>query len=138
MTSSFPIEPSQRGDVKIPHPYFTLKGFRSSILQGQIRPIENGLLRYTLVDLGDPNLTTRVRAIYHHVGLGPSLSIGYSEGVLLLPEHEEVMGLEGVVVASVLWLLGQLRMLGSQKKKKRSPSARLLRNALLRLGRHVL
>jgi len=83
-------------------------------LEWQIHPSTDGLLRYTLVQ-EDEILGTRICAIYHHAGWRLSLSHGPSEGVLLLSESEKDRELEGVVVASLLALLAQLRMLGPQK-----------------------
>jgi hypothetical protein len=49
-----------------------------------------------------------IEAIYHHVGVGLSLSQAYSEGVLLLPLGTDPRA-EAVYVASVLGMLWRLR-----------------------------
>jgi hypothetical protein len=100
------------------------------MLQWQIHPIEFGLRCYILVDLS-PAATTGIRAIYHHIGLAPSLQTGYSERVLLMPEDEDSLRLEGAVVASVLWMLGELRESGTGEKS-RTRSGRLFRKVVMR------
>lgn len=124
MDTFFPIPPSTRAGDVIHHPYFTLdvplsKNDMSSTtpLEWQIYPIQDGPLRYTLVDKGKPGDTAaRIRAIYHDAGCSKPLSHGCSEGVLLLPEwageaDEEAAYTEGVVVASILGVLWQVRAL---------------------------
>lgn len=104
-------------------------------LQWQTHPIEYGLLCYILVDLSADS-KDRIRAIYHHIGLG-LLSISYSEGVLLLPGDDESRGLEGAVVASVLSLLRQLSMFGNEDKLKRSHSNGFLRKLAMNMNRYI-
>ncbi|KAK8128952.1 hypothetical protein PG984_010060 [Apiospora sp. TS-2023a] len=127
METFFPIPPSNRAGQIIHHPYFRLdiplaknNMYSTTRLEWQIHPIEDGPLRYTLVDKGRPGDTTaRIRAIYHDAGCSKPLSHGRSEGVLLLPEwagsggeeEEEAAHMEGVVVASILGVLWQVRAL---------------------------
>jgi hypothetical protein len=47
------------------------------------------------------------------------------------------MGLEGVVVASVLRLWGQLTMFGNEDKIKRSHSDRFLRKVVMTMNRCI-
>jgi hypothetical protein len=100
------------------------------MLQWQIHPIKFGLRCYILVDLS-PAAITETRAIYHHIGLAPSLQTGYSEGLLLVLEDEDSLRLEGAVVSSVLWMLGELRGSGSGEKN-RTRSGRLFRKVIMR------
>lgn len=86
-------------------------------LEWQIHPASDGLLRYTLVQ-EDAIRGTRICAIYHHAGWRLSLSHGPSEGILLLSEAENDGAFEGVVVASLLGVLVQLRRLGLQKNRR--------------------
>ncbi|KAE8404801.1 hypothetical protein BDV37DRAFT_102559 [Aspergillus pseudonomiae] len=70
MTASFPIEPSVRGEYKVPHPYFTWRLPRHKetpwkLVQWQVHPGPNSLFRYTLVNLDEPEIL----AIYIHVGI---------------------------------------------------------------------
>lgn len=85
MEASFPIQPSIRGKYSIPHPYFTFllpgKNNNKRIVQWQVRPKEDGLRRYTLVEIGsalevsesalwEDNLQeSKILAIYHHIGI---------------------------------------------------------------------
>ncbi|RMZ41965.1 hypothetical protein CA14_010523 [Aspergillus flavus] len=87
MITSFPIEPSVRGEYRVPHPYFTwrLPGHKEKpgkLVQWQVHPGPNSLFRYTLVNLDEPEIL----AIYIHVGIVVWLPTDFSEGVLLLPE----------------------------------------------------
>jgi len=125
MDTSFPIPPSAEGlgCKTISHPYFTLiipgmDDEASVKLEWQIHPAKNGPLYYTLVQK-DKNLGSRVCAIYHHARWEQSLSLRYSEGVLLLSESQD-REFEGIVVASLLGILVQLRMLNTCKKQTRN------------------
>ncbi|KAK7926621.1 hypothetical protein PG985_003619 [Apiospora marii] len=148
MDTFFPIPPSTRAGDVIHHPYFTLdiphtKNDKSSTtsLEWQIHPIEDGPLRYTLVDKGRPGDTTaRVRAIYHDAGCSKPLSHGRSEGVLLLPEwggevDEEAADMEGIIVASILGVLWQVRALqgGMSVPPKHGKHMGQLRRVLARI-----
>ena len=116
MRTSFPIPESVRGNKVISHPYFTLSTFEPDNqmpvgFEWQIHPARDGLLRYTLVQEYE-NQERRICAIYHHAGWETSLLLGYSEGVLLLSESQADTKFETLVVASLLGILIQLRMLG--------------------------
>jgi hypothetical protein len=72
---------------------------------------------------GQPGSDPGIQAIYHHIGLGVSLSQTYSEGVLLLPLGLDPTS-EATYVASVLGILWRLRRLdgagnegGGQKRR---------------------
>ncbi|KKK12322.1 hypothetical protein AOCH_002822 [Aspergillus ochraceoroseus] len=130
---SYPIAPSQTRKGEFKHPYFTFTQ-GESFLQWQIHPAQHGRLRYTLVkipsqgplgqaadDAATNPDTLETLAIYQHIGVGaPSLSLSYSEGILLLPLGEDTgRETEALVVGSALGMLWQLRELhGGGKRKK--------------------
>ncbi|KAM4066629.1 hypothetical protein HRG_000708 [Hirsutella rhossiliensis] len=110
VTASFPTT-SSAGTTR--HPLFTLKphgGARR--LQWQIDPRQDGPLRYTLVETrGEEEPCSEpktIRAIYHHIRQGASLSMRSSEGVVLVPE-DDGDETELLVVASLLGLLWRVR-----------------------------
>jgi hypothetical protein len=137
---SYPIPASVTRIGTITHPFFTFTVpdiFGDTVFQWQIQPKESGPLRYTLVAAparqgGDEQTEfapakepeAEIRAIYHHIGLGMSLSQDYSEGVLLLPprSHAAQSDSEGVVVASVLTMLWRLRNIHGGKGSKTTAS----------------
>lgn len=70
-------------------------------------------MRYTLVRCPAPQQELRdsdIHAIYYHIGVGASLSLPYSEGILLLPASLSSAE-DSVVVASTLGMLWRLREL---------------------------
>ena len=115
--TSFPIPDTTSSAGTARHPFFTFAPDASSRrLQWQIEPLGSVPLRYTLVELEHSEEKSvpdvdNIRAIYHHIGQGPSLSMRSSEGVLLLPENQthSVSATEGVVLASLLGLLWRVR-----------------------------
>ncbi|EAU33698.1 predicted protein [Aspergillus terreus NIH2624] len=121
MTCSFPISPSVTREGTFTHPYFTFRlpgEAGGADFQWQIHPVEHGPLRYTLVQMPPEGQTTNdpeIQAIYHHIGLGASLSQSHSEGVLLLPS---AMSPETcvIVVATALAMLSRLRGLNKDQK----------------------
>lgn len=140
---SYPIPASHTRVGIIAHPYFAFEVpgiFGPTLLQWQIRPKENGPLRYTLVAIptADPQQaqegsdkqegteqsepSPEICALYHHIGLGASLSLGYSEGVLLLPSRDVGSSIQpvsdGVVIASLLLMLWRLRNIDGGKGSK--------------------
>ncbi len=125
METTFPIPESARGDKTFSHPYFTMTtcdtGNEAPVkFEWQIHPARDGMLRYTLVR-EDEKLGSSICAIYHDAGWEPSLSIGYSEGVLLLSEAEKDVEFEGIIVASLLGILVQLRMFSPFRTRTRKP-----------------
>jgi hypothetical protein len=143
MTVSFPIEPSIRGDYRIPHPFtFCLSGENNQpgkAVQWQVHPGPNSLFRYTLVDIGaSENGEPRILAIYVHVGIVVCLPAEFSEGVLLLPESSSRE--EGtVVIASLLVMLRQLReekQMQRSKNKECPASSNLVRRVATKLWSH--
>ncbi|KAL3455037.1 hypothetical protein BJX64DRAFT_91258 [Aspergillus heterothallicus] len=122
VATTYPIPPSQTALGLISHPYFGYKlssGSEAAQFQWEIHPVEDGPLRYTLVrsPLGDSTADdpqsrteadTAIEAIYHHIGIGMSLSQTYSEGVLLLPRGGDSRA-ETAHVASLLGMLWRLR-----------------------------
>jgi hypothetical protein len=151
MESSFPIQPSIRGKYSIPHPYFTFllpgKNNHQQIVQWQVRPKEDSLRRYTLVEIGaaseDNVREPRILAIYHHIGINVWLPKDFSEGVLLLPDQagSEDKERELLIVASLLALLWQLReQVQMMPKKLKSGHSRnsqnMFQKAISVLHRH--
>lgn len=136
MITSFPIEPSVRGEYRVPHPYFTwrLPGHKEKpgkLVQWQVHPGPNSLFRYTLVNLDEPEIL----AIYIHVGIVVWLPTDFSEGVLLLPEsggQEQ----EAVVIASLLTMLHRLREDKSMRANRDSSSSRFARRFVSKLRLH--
>ncbi|GIC87933.1 uncharacterized protein Aud_004324 [Aspergillus udagawae] len=136
MEASFPIQPSIRGKHSIPHPYFTFllpgKNNNQRIVQWQVRPKEDSLRRYTLVEiraaserpdsaLSEDNVReSKILAIYHHIGINVWLPKDFSEGVLLLPDQagSEDNERELLIVASLLAFLWQLREKAQMKPQK--------------------
>lgn len=146
MTSSYPINPSIRGDYTIPHPYFTFLlpadlNEPERLVQWQVHPAPNNLFRYTLVDLdatseGDdlPNTPTdpRVLAIYDHVGIVVWLPTDHSEGVLLLREGGNHVQ-EAAIIASllaILWQIREIKQMQPQRQRKNSGSSKLLKKVV--------
>lgn len=170
VAASFPMEPtvSRFGSSRNAWFTFTVPSLldEEKTLQWQVHPVEHGLLRYTLVELGgDPSgdaavvdpardednwweETTveskgkdgceakeallysaavekneqRIRAIYHNVGLGFSLSQPFSEGALLL-QNDLDPELEAIIVASLLGLLWRARGEDSKPRKNSKTDA---------------
>jgi hypothetical protein len=126
---SFPIPDSvtKVGISRNPYFSFNLPG-STTVLQWQIHPVEHGPLRYTLVAI-EPGTayegTTapaghKMQAIYHHMGLGTSLStMQYSEGILLLPSCQDTQesAQEAVIVASLLGALRRMRGMAPPGRK---------------------
>ncbi|KAB5580025.1 hypothetical protein GE09DRAFT_423074 [Coniochaeta sp. 2T2.1] len=117
---SFPIPDSitKAGISRNPYFGFVLPGRGGRTYQWEIHPVEHGPLRYTLVSVDGADGSQKTEeAIYHHMGLGASLStIQYSEGILLLPPCRD-SALEGVVVASLLGLLWRVRAMGDNGRR---------------------
>ncbi|KAJ6447270.1 Dipeptidyl-peptidase 5 [Purpureocillium lavendulum] len=118
VTASFPVPDTTSSAGVARHPFFTFPcrdGPRE--LQWQIYPADSGPLRYMLVEMSDEAVNNvaepkpeDIRAIYHHIGQSPSLSLSSSEGVLLLqPDYPTGVVLEGAVLASLLGLLWRVR-----------------------------
>lgn len=125
MSTYFPIPESIRGNKTIRHPYFTFETTKTDKegpvkLEWQIRPARDGALRYTLVEQNEPP-GSPIYAIYHHMHWELSLSVPYSEGVLLLPELNQNPEFEGIVLTSLLGVLAQLRMLSACKTVMEKP-----------------
>jgi hypothetical protein len=127
MSSPIPDSITKVGISRNPYFSFSLPG-STATLQWQIHPIEHGPLRYTLVatdsrsvaEAGAAPAGQKVQAIYHHMGLGTSLStMQHSEGILLLPPcHDgQDSAQEGVVVASLLGSLWRMRGMAPPGRK---------------------
>lgn len=165
VVASFPLEPtvSRFGSSRNAWFTFTVPSLleEERTLQWQVHPVEHGLLRYTLVELGGgtggdsagadsakdednwwedtkedskgedasddeqeipysaavEKNEHRIRAIYHNVGLGFSLSQPFSEGALLLQDGLDPE-LEAIIVASLLGLLWRAR--GEESKPRKN------------------
>lgn len=163
--ASFPLKPtvSRFGSSRNAWFTFTVPSLldEERTLQWQVHPVEHGLLRYTLVELGDgpggdsvgagavkdednwweetkeeskgedegegeqelpysaalEKNEQRIRAIYHNVGLGFSLSQPFSEGALLLQDGLDPE-LEAIIIASLLGLLWRAR--GEESKPRKN------------------
>ncbi|KAF7180249.1 hypothetical protein CNMCM7691_009416 [Aspergillus felis] len=125
---SYPIPPSETKVGTVKHPYFHFQmPFESKMAQfeWQTHPVEHGPLRYTLVRMPGEEATDEsstepevdVHAIYHHIGLGVSMNVSHSEGVLLLPPCTDPKS-EAMIVASVLGMLRRVRGLDGEKGNK--------------------
>ncbi|KAJ5431777.1 hypothetical protein N7445_008275 [Penicillium cf. griseofulvum] len=121
---TYPITPSSTRTGTVKHPYFTFEvpdaDDEPTTFQWQIHPSQHGRLRYTLVcnpGSQEESNSPDIQAIYYHVGgLDDSLSLPYSEGMLLLPAGKSSVE-EGIVVTSVLAMLWRLRELHRGKGK---------------------
>ncbi|KAL2825327.1 hypothetical protein BDW59DRAFT_161804 [Aspergillus cavernicola] len=90
---------------------------------GDIHPLQDGRMRYTLVQIGSPHRSFAadqpnpldIVAIYHHIGVGAALSLPYSEGVLLVSPGMNPK-LEAMVVGSALGMLWRLRELRGERQ----------------------
>lgn len=150
VTMSFPLPPtiSKFGSSRNAWFTFTIPSLLEdeTTLQWQVHPVEYGMLRYTLVQLPQqrapastcsspaniakgvrpPFAATEeenenlIRAIYHNVGLGFSLSQPFSEGALLL-QHDLEPEVEALIVASILGLLWIARNEESNPRKYSKP-----------------
>ncbi|KJZ71064.1 hypothetical protein HIM_09536 [Hirsutella minnesotensis 3608] len=110
----FPENGSSTDNIRQPDFRYSLPQAPKT-LQWQVRPYRDGPLRYTLKEIdvsetsGDGPFPESgvIRAIYHHLGQGESLSQGRSEGVLLLPqaEAEDDPTTELAILASLFGLL---------------------------------
>ncbi|KAK5994748.1 hypothetical protein PT974_03131 [Cladobotryum mycophilum] len=116
--ASFPVPDTTSSIGTFRHPFFRFSpGDGQKTLEWQIDPLVSGSLRYTLVEV-DSGLTedesqslqksSIIKAIYHHIGQGISLSMKSSEGVLLLPKNAG-SETELVILASIIGLLWRIR-----------------------------
>lgn len=90
-------------------------------LEWQVHPIEDGPLRYELVDpeqRRQGNGDSSILAIYHHHGFENDLPTSYSHGVLLLPFDSSPL-LDITVVSSLLILLYTARKQSTVQKQSR-------------------
>ncbi|CAN8096141.1 unnamed protein product [Discula destructiva] len=146
LLTSFPVPPtiSKFGSSRNAWLTLTVQSLLDDprTLQWQMHPAEHGMLRYTLVeipaagahttttlggedkDLSDevpfsaanPDHEHLIRAIYHNVGLGFSLSQPFSEGVLLLQSGLDPE-LEALILASLVGVLWRARNEESRPRK---------------------
>ncbi|KAF4238185.1 hypothetical protein CNMCM8980_002159 [Aspergillus fumigatiaffinis] len=123
---SYPAVPSETRNAphQAPLPYFQVKvAAEPSTSEWQTHSHHHGRLRYTLVRLPAQDQSAdacreEVLAIYNHVGVDSSMSLPYSEGVLLLPPRADPR-MEAMVVASLLTMLWRLRALSGGERGKR-------------------
>ncbi|KAF4201068.1 hypothetical protein CNMCM8927_002051 [Aspergillus lentulus] len=126
VSMSYPTVPSELRNAphQAPLPYFQVKvAAETSTWEWQTHAHHHGRLRYTLVRLPVQDQSAdacgdEVLAIYNHVGVGASVSLPYSEGVLLLPPRTDPR-MEAMVVASLLTMLWRLRDLSGGAGGKR-------------------
>ncbi|KAJ4388610.1 hypothetical protein N0V93_006069 [Gnomoniopsis smithogilvyi] len=143
VVTSFPVTPtiSKFGSSRNPWFTFTVPSLldEERTLQWQIHPTELGMLRYTLIEIpqvtpvnvkasgnaeepevsfsaADPENEHLIRAIYHNVGLGFSLSQPFSEGALLI-QNDFDPELEALILASLLGVLWRARNEESKVRK---------------------
>lgn len=144
LVTSFPVTPtiSKFGSSRNAWYTFTVPSLldEERTLQWQMHSAELGMLRYTLVEIppgasitttsednaegetkipfsaADPDNAHLIRAIYHNVGLGFSLSQPFSEGVLLV-QNELDPELEALILASLLGVLWNARSEESRPRK---------------------
>ncbi|KAJ4413674.1 hypothetical protein N0V82_008404 [Gnomoniopsis sp. IMI 355080] len=135
VVTSFPVTPtiSKFGSSRNPWFTFTVSSLldEDRTLQWQMHSTELGMLRYTLIEIpreelasvnssenveerkapfsaAEPENEHLIRAIYHNVGLGFSLSQPFSEGALLVQNDFEPE-LEALILASLLGVLWRVR-----------------------------
>ncbi|KAJ9164768.1 hypothetical protein NKR19_g1003 [Coniochaeta hoffmannii] len=132
MSLPIPDSITKVGISRNPYFSFSLPGAVTA-LQWQIHPVEHGPLRYTLVAVDSASATEapaapagqKVQAIYHHMGLGTSLStMQHSEGILLLPASSQDGTQECVIVASLLGALWRMRGMAPPGRKSSERGAR--------------
>lgn len=144
VVTSFPVTPtiSKFGSSLNPWFTFTVPSLldEERTLQWQMHSAELGMLRYTLVEIptgastnivstedaegenkipfsaADPENAHLIRAIYHNVGLGFSLSQPYSEGTLLVDNNLDPE-LEALILASLVGVLWKARSEESKPRK---------------------
>lgn len=164
VATSFPLPPtiSKFGSSRNTWFTFTIPSLLDDdkTLQWQVHPVEQGMLRYTLIELpkqGAPDSNSShgqsvngekppfsvteekheklIRAIYHNVGLGFSLSQPFSEGALLL-QHDLEAEMEALIVASLLGLLWRTRNEESSPRRysKSAISSKTMRKGSLDEG----
>ncbi|KAJ4256230.1 hypothetical protein NW762_009309 [Fusarium torreyae] len=127
---SYPLPDKQTRKALIRYPYLTISGKSASDqnvepvhLQWRISPLENGPLRYDLVNLqqtprGDDDSESSIVAVYHHEGFESELPTSYSRGVLLVPATS-TSAFNLIVVSSLLGILSSVRQQPTLKKKSR-------------------
>ncbi|KAG5659955.1 hypothetical protein KAF25_003477 [Fusarium avenaceum] len=127
LESSYPLPEKKTKKQLIRFPYLTMSSkpidneTPLSSLEWQVHPIENGPLRYELVDpeqRRQGNGESSILAIYHHHGFENDLPTSYSHGVLLLPFNSSPL-LEITVVSSLLVLLSTVRKQSTVQKQSR-------------------
>lgn len=138
IAASFPIQDTVSSLGTARHPFFAFSLPDGKAMQWQIHPLQSGPLRYDLVELKQdaeykganflPNPES-IAAVYHHIGHASSLSTPRSQGVLLLPESED-LGSEAFILASVMGLLWQVR--GIEVVPHNEGPARLEKRSILR------
>lgn len=143
VVTSFPVTPtiSKFGSSRNPWFTFTVSSLldEERTLQWQMHSTELGMLRYTLIEIprdnlasvnssdsaeeqktpfsaADPENEHLVRAIYHNVGLGFSLSQPFSEGALLVQDDFDPE-LEALILASLVGVLWRVRNEESRSRK---------------------
>lgn len=121
---TYPHPPSTTRTGTFKHPYFSFQiPDDPSIFEWQIHPSQQGYMRYTLVRRATSDQRQQqvsdsdIQAIYFHIGVGSSLSLSYSEGVLLFPTGQNSVR-EALFVASALGMLRRLRELRGDKSGK--------------------
>lgn len=148
MTFPIPDTVTKAGSTRNPYFSFALPG-SAATLQWQVHPVEDGPLRYSLVaiepgSVGDAESGAaptgkEVQAIFHHKGVGTSLSaMHHSEGILMLPlcRGSRDSAQEGVIVASLLGLLSRTRGMPPRARRTSEGGPRTSLFGRLRKGSH--
>lgn len=117
-----PIDVAASFPLTEQHPFFTFNlPSLGKTLQWQINPSKGGPLRYMLVELKNEDVSKdskerqihRIKAIYHHIGQGSSLTLQSSEGVLLVSESDDSdlvsLTMEMEILSSLVGLLWRVR-----------------------------
>jgi hypothetical protein len=125
--SSYPLPDKETKKQLIRYSYLTMSSNSAdnetqlSGLEWQVHPVDNGPLRYELVDpeqKRQDNGDNSIRAIYHHHGFENDLPTSYSHGILLLPFDSSPL-LDITVVSSLLVLLSTVRKQSTVQKQSR-------------------
>ncbi|WZH49622.1 uncharacterized protein QYS62_010825 [Fusarium acuminatum] len=125
--SNYPLPDKETKKQLIRYPYLTMSSKSAdnetqlSGLEWQVHPVDNGPLRYELVDpeqKRQDNGDNSIRAIYHHHGFENDLPTSYSHGILLLPFDSSPL-LDITVVSSLLVLLSTVRKQSTVQKQSR-------------------
>ncbi|KAF4959280.1 hypothetical protein FSARC_10797 [Fusarium sarcochroum] len=128
---SYPLPDKHTKKAHIRYPYLTVftKSTSDQVgpvhLQWQVHPLQDGPLRYELVDLQrrsrGHDSESSILAIYHHLGFESELPTSYSHGALLVPSNS-TSAFEVKIVSSLIGVLSSVRQQSAFEKKSRIKS----------------